>query len=257
MTSLKIATYNIRTDTPEDGDWSWQTRKSHVKCLINYHNWDVFGVQEVLPHQLDDLKELRDYEFVGVARDDGKIEGEYNGLFFKKDRFILVDSHYFWLSDTPDEPSIHPTAGCKRICVCTTLKEKTSNKEITLAVTHLDHVSEEARVLGAEIIINRVKKHFNNPFILMGDFNAEPSEQTYKLLSTELTDAKYKPGAFVYGPKGTFQEFDYTCSWNNLVEIDYLFVSESVTVKRLGTLTDSTDCRFPSDHFPVVAHIDL
>lgn len=257
MTSLKIATYNIRTDTPEDGDWSWQARKPHVQDLIKYHNWDAFGVQEALPHQLDDLKELTAYEFVGVARDDGETEGEYNGLFFKKNRFSLVDSHHFWLSDTPDEPSIHPSAGCKRICVCVKLKEKICNKEISIAVTHLDHVSEEARVLGAEIITSRVKQYFNQPFILMGDFNAEPTEQAYTLLSSELTDAKYKQNTLVYGPKGTFQEFDYTCHWDNLVEIDYLFVSDSITVTRLGTLTDSTDCRFPSDHFPVVADIIL
>ena len=60
---------------------------------------------------------------------------------------------------------------------------------------------------------------------------------------------------FAYGPEGTFNEFRYDCPWRELVEIDFIFVSKEITVKKVGTLTDSVDHRFPSDHFPVEATI--
>ena len=53
-TELRVATYNIRMDAVEDGDWAWTARKEHVLDLMTYHYWDLFGIQEALPHQLMD-----------------------------------------------------------------------------------------------------------------------------------------------------------------------------------------------------------
>lgn len=258
MTKLRVATYNIRMDAVEDGDWGWAARKEHVLDLITYQEWDLFGIQEALPHQLLDLKTLNDYTFIGTAREDGINNGEYNGVFYKKDRFECLEEKTFWLSETPDVPSIHPTAGCHRLCVLGLFQDKESGQRFVFGDTHLDHVSEEARELGAQLIIDYGLAAFKQyPTILVGDFNAEPTEAAYQLLTSKLDDSRYFDEVFTYGPNGTFNEFRYVCPWNDLVEIDYIFVSKTIKVKKVGTLTHSVDNKFPSDHFPVEALIEI
>ncbi|MFZ2670323.1 MAG: endonuclease/exonuclease/phosphatase family protein [Enterococcus aquimarinus] len=199
---------------------------------------------------------LTDYAFIGTAREDGINSGEYNGVFYKKERFECIEEKTFWLSETPDVPSIHPTAGCHRLCVLGLFQDKKSGTHFAFGDTHLDHVSEEARELGAQLIIdNGLSKFKEYPTILVGDFNAEPTERAYQLLKNQLNDSRYVDGVFAYGPKGTFNEFRYDCPWRELVEIDFIFVSKEITVKKVGTLTDSVDHHFPSDHFPVEATI--
>lgn len=257
MEKITVATYNIRTDTEADGNWSWRNRRPHVLKLIRYHDWDIFGAQEVLPHQLKDLMTLG-YGMAGLAREDGIDQGEYTALFYKKDKFDLLKKEAFWLSDTPDLPSIHPTAGCPRVCVCAFLKSKKTGREFAVATTHLDHLSAESRLFGAKIILETcLSKITDQPVILVGDFNAEPEEETYQLLTKSLTDAKHQKNATFYGPLGTFQDFSYNKPWQEIEEIDYIFVSEQLKVEKVAVLTDNCDCRYPSDHFPVVATLSL
>lgn len=258
MTELKVATYNIRVDTIMDFPWNWKARAPHVFNLIRYFDWDMFGVQEVSPEQLKDFDVLEDYDFVGTAREDGKDRGEYNGIFFKKDRLELIDKKQFWLSDTPNQPSIHPEAGYKRVCVCGVFRERISGCEFVFIVTHLDNVSEQAREYGSRIVVKLGVEYFKQyPVILAGDFNASPQESAYKLLTEHLTDSRYAEGALFYGPKGTYQGFDTTIPWSKLEEIDYIFVSKGIEVKKVGVLTNSWDNKYPSDHFPVEAYIKI
>lgn len=258
MEKITIATYNIRTDTEADGNWSWTNRRAHVLNLIRYHDWDIFGAQEVQPHQLADLKSLTDYGVVGLAREDGINQGEYNALFYKKEQFDLLRTESFWLSETPAIPSIHPTAGCPRVCVCAFLKSKETGTEFAVATTHLDHISEESRLFGANIILEHcLSKITDQPLVLVGDFNAPPTEATYHLLTQSLRDAKKQPDTTFYGPLGTFQDFDYDKPWNDFEEIDYVFVSQQLPVEKVGVLTDNCDGRYPSDHFPVVATVQI
>ena len=73
--------------------------------LVHFHDFDVFGIQEGLIHQVKDLVKDGMYTFVGVGRDDGKEAGEHAAVLFKKDRFKLLDSGNYWLSETQDKPS--------------------------------------------------------------------------------------------------------------------------------------------------------
>ena len=97
------STFNIRYDNPYDSLNSWTYRKDTVANFIKAQNLDIVGMQEVLHHQLEDLKaRLPEYAEVGVGREDGKTQGEYAPLFYKKDRFELLDNNTFWLSQYPD-----------------------------------------------------------------------------------------------------------------------------------------------------------
>jgi UDP-N-acetylmuramate-alanine ligase len=85
---------------------------------LNFEHPDIFGTQEVLVAQLHDLLHgLDGYGSIGVGRDDGKEAGEYSAIFYNKKRIAACsDQGDFWLSPTPDKPSLGWDAACIRIC---------------------------------------------------------------------------------------------------------------------------------------------
>ena len=112
-----VATYNLRYNTKNDGINAWPNRKENVKALIQYHELDLFGTQEGLHDQLNDIAELKEFAFLGAGRDDGKEAGEHSAIFYRKDRFKPLQSGNFWLSETPDKPGKGWDATCcNRIC---------------------------------------------------------------------------------------------------------------------------------------------
>lgn len=249
---MRVATYNVRTDTDYDQDWSWDYRKNEVVKLITYHNWDIFGVQETLPNQVQDLAQIKGYTNYHAERE-GDLKGEGLGVYFKTDQFECLNKGFFWLSETPSQVSIHPEAGCKRIAVWLILKDKKSSKEFLIINTHLDHISDVARLEGMGVVLKELEQEIANyPTILLGDFNSEPTEILHEELKTQFSYPKNQRDVFTYGPAGTFQDFNYDISWSELQEIDYILYKDFQCTKQ-GVLTDSCDRRFPSDHFPVVA----
>lgn len=112
---FSVVTYNIRCDSPEDRENTWQERRHWLAAQIRFHAPDIFGVQEAFKHQLDFLQEqLPAYAWLGVGRDDGCEAGEYAAIFYRKSRFQVEESGTFWLSPTPEIVSkgwtLHPPA---------------------------------------------------------------------------------------------------------------------------------------------------
>ncbi|MGX7024227.1 endonuclease/exonuclease/phosphatase family protein [Vagococcus hydrophili] len=248
---MKVATYNVRTDTDFDQNWSWDYRKNHVIDLIKFHDWDILGVQEIRPNQVNDLKSLSEYASFTRERE-GDQTDEGLGIYYRKTLFDCMGQGFFWLSDTPFESSIHPEAGCKRIALWIILKDKQSKQEFLVINTHLDHVSEVARQKGMDVLLEVLAKKINvYSTILLGDFNAEREEVLHDKLQEIFQYPEDNQEVFNYGPKGTFQEFEYERDWKDLEYIDYILYKDMICTKR-GVLTDSCDGRFPSDHFPVV-----
>lgn len=128
-TPLVIATYNLRYNTPNDGVNAWPNRKEFVKALIGFHEFDIFGTQEGLRGQLDDIAEMKDFAFIGKGRDDGDKAGEHSAIFYKKSRFKVLKSGDFWLSETPDKPGKGWDATCcNRICSWAKFQDLTTRK---------------------------------------------------------------------------------------------------------------------------------
>ena len=102
--NLTVATYNIRNENAGDAKAGngWEARYPWICSLIEFEGIDIFGAQEVLDDQLNDMLEaLPEYGYAGAGRDDGKKKGEYAPIFYLKDRFKVLDSGWFWLSETP------------------------------------------------------------------------------------------------------------------------------------------------------------
>src|SRR5690606_32554944 len=154
---LRVATYNLRYDNPQDSLDNWQYRKSTVAKLIQFHDFDIFGTQEGLKHQLDYLQEeMPGYAYIGVGRDDGKDAGEYAAIFYKKELFELLDKGNFWLSEDTTKPNKGWDAVLPRICSWGKFKEKSSGLVFFFFNTHFDHVGTIARQESAKLILNKI-----------------------------------------------------------------------------------------------------
>lgn len=245
---MRVATYNVRVDTDYDGDWAWKFRESDVLKLIDGHDWDLCGIQEVRPNQVTGLKSLSKYDCISAERD-GDGSGEGLAIIYKPETFKLVEHAFFWLSLTPTEVSQHPEAAYRRICLWALLEEKETNKRFIIANVHLDHISETARLAGIRVVLNVLNPYFDKyPSIVLGDFNCEPIEAVH-----EEFQSKWQRGNYVNRGHigGTFQDFDVTLPLRELVEIDYIY-TQGFNVYETTILTGMTDKgRYASDHFPV------
>ncbi|MDR2036284.1 MAG: endonuclease/exonuclease/phosphatase family protein [Bacteroidales bacterium] len=252
---IRVASYNLRMDTSRDGINAWPNRKDHVNALILYHDFDIFGTQEGFIHQLKDILETGIYSYSGGGRDDGKEAGEHSAIFYKKDRFKLLDSGNFWLNETPDKPGVGWDATCcNRICSWVKLKDNHTRKEFYFFNVHFDHQGVEARKESGKLMVKKIQEIAGkSPVICTGDFNSTPETEQIKAMQTLLNDAYDVTVMPPYGPVGTFNSFKFDAPMKS--RIDYIFVSKQFTVLKYAVLTDAKDQRYPSDHQPVVADL--
>lgn len=250
--TINIASYNLRYDNKGDGINAWPNRKEMVKGLIRFHEFDIFGTQEVLINQLHDVAELTDFSFLGKGRDDGKEGGEHSAIFYKKDRFKVLKNGDFWLSETPDKPGKGWDATCcNRICSWAKFQDLNTKKEFYFFNVHFDHQGVEARRQSGILMVKKMKEIAgNSPTILTGDFNSTPETEQIKAIQTLLNDSHEVTEQPIYGPEGTFNSFKFDAPMEN--RIDYIFVSKPIKVLKYGVLTDAKEQRYPSDHQPVV-----
>ncbi|MEO1029993.1 MAG: endonuclease/exonuclease/phosphatase family protein [Bacteroidota bacterium] len=255
--SFSVMTYNIKLDYPKEGQNSWKNRKAFLTDQIRFQEPDVLGVQEALPNQMKEMDSLlADYSYIGVGRDDGHNEGEYSAIFYKKERFNVLKSGTFWLSETPEKVSMGWDAVCNRICTYALMEDKVSKSKFWTFNTHFDHVGKVARKKSAVLIIEKIKElnQNNRAVLLMGDFNMEPNHESISYIKGTLKDSK-RVSRLQFGPEGTFNGFHFDRPVTR--RIDYIFVSEKIKVNKYAVLSDSWNLQYPSDHLPVYIELEL
>jgi endonuclease/exonuclease/phosphatase family metal-dependent hydrolase len=257
---LRVMTFNIRYDNLDDSLNNWQYRKDVAAEIIQEYDVDLLGTQEVLNNQLRDLKErLPQYAAIGVGRADGKEDGEYSAIFYKKDKFEVEKSGNFWLSETPEVAGSKGWDGaCERIATWAILKEKHSHKQLFFINTHLDHVGKIARREGVKLLLERAKAESNGlPVIITGDFNASPESE---VIQQVLTDGKFFDTRLrapsVAKINGTFHGFGEIPVERRTI-IDYVFVTGDVTVNTYTVIPEKRKDIYLSDHTPVYVEIDI
>ena len=257
-TDIVVASFNIRYDNEGDGQNSWRYRKDYVNSLIRFYEFDIFGIQEGLINQVRDIERLEEYGRIGVGRDDGAESGEHAAVFYKKERFEMMDSGNFWLSETPEKPSFGWDAQCRRICSWGKFREKNSGEIFFFFSVHFDHIGKKARVESSKLLMSRIKQIAGDmPVVCVGDFNGTPDSEHIKMLKDGgvLLDSREKSLTPPYGTEGTTSRFDVNDPQES--RIDYIFVTPNVSVLKYGTLNEAQHRRYPSDHFPIMAKLNL
>ncbi len=255
--SLKIMTYNIRLNLDSDGENSWMNRKDFFTSQIQFYEPDIFGVQEATPIQVTDIATgLSQYNYIGIGRE-GVGKGESSNIYYKKDRFKVVQESTFWLSETPNVISKGWDAACNRVCTYALFKDLKTNKIFWVFNTHLDHMGELARTNGIELILSKIKSVNTKKYtvIFMGDFNSEPTTDRIIALKKVMDDCRTISQQKPFGPSGTFNGFKHNEPVTQL--IDYVFMSKNnrFAVRKFAVLSDSKDLKYPSDHLPVYVEL--
>ncbi|RHJ94943.1 endonuclease/exonuclease/phosphatase family protein [Parabacteroides bouchesdurhonensis] len=281
---MVVATYNLRYANEGDSAKGngWGQRYPYIAQLIQFHGFDIFGTQEGLYHQLEDLKKaMPAYDYIGIGRDDGKLEGEHSAIFYRTDKFEVLEHGDFWLSTITDRPNKGWDAVLPRICTWGKFRDKETGFTFLFFNLHMDHVGVQARAESAKLILSKIRALPEQlPVILTGDFNVSQKSDAYKLLdSSGILRDSYEIADFRYAPNGTFNGFHTDRKTGS--RIDHLFLTNDFEVLKYGILTDTYRseiqgseveekngnfpkevsmqkyrARTPSDHFPVMIVVE-
>lgn len=283
--SMVVATYNLRNANAGDSTNGngWGQRYPYIAQLIQFHGFDIFGTQEGKYQQLQDLKNaMPGYDYIGVGRDDGKQAGEHSAIFYRKEKFEVLDHGDFWLSTITDRPNKGWDAVLPRICTWGKFRDKQTGFTFLFFNLHMDHIGVQARAESSKLILKKLKEFPEKlPAILTGDFNVDQHNESYLLLDNSgIMRDSYQIADFRYVPNGTFNAFHADRKTDS--RIDHLFLTKEFDVKKYGVLTDTyrseakesaqkeQDANFPkevsmqkyvartpSDHFPVMVVVEV
>ncbi len=265
---ITVVSYNMRHSQGDDGDNSWPFRKQATPAMIEAIQPDIFGVQEALKDQVEFLAaECPEYGHYGLGRDDGISDGEHMAIYYKKDVFNLLDTFTFWLSETPDTPSLGWDAACNRTATVAFLEHKATKKRFYFVNTHLDHVGMEAQKNGLLLIVKRIAdiNPEGLPLILTGDFNMVSYNEA--ILGLDKFMLNTRSVAPVTDSLPTFngwgEALEHAAIGDNMkglptkeLIIDYIFYSpkDSTMCKEYRTINESFEnVPYISDHYPIMA----
>jgi endonuclease/exonuclease/phosphatase family metal-dependent hydrolase len=264
-TSLRVMSFNIRNSNARDGTNSWKERQDYFFHVIEQFSPSLIGFQEVLADQHEAiLKQMKDYSFVGVARDDGKRKGEWSLVGFRTERFQQLGAGDFWLSEHPEEIGSRSwDAALTRICSWVRLRDKLAGRELLYANTHFDHKGPIAREHSARLLATKLTGLAKGaPIVLTGDFNATEDSKAYAAIATPngkglawLLDAYREVHPLRKPDEASFNGFKPVVNGSR---IDFIFHSAelkatSATIERQR----SPEGKFASDHYPVTAVLEF
>jgi endonuclease/exonuclease/phosphatase family metal-dependent hydrolase len=255
--SLRVMSFNVRYPSPEDGPNRWEFRRDMLVEAILEKDPDLIGTQELFHEQGQYIVEKAPaYTWFGVSRR-GNREDEHMGVFYKKDKFRLVESGNFWLSEAPDTPgSMSWDVTLPRMVTWGLFEVGKSGRRFYFYNTHFPHRREddEARRRSALVLMERILRLPKDvPLVLTGDFNAAPESPAYRVFSGELKDSRVTAHGRT-GPDGTSSGFAGSTSGRR---IDWILYRGALEAVESETVVFSRGGRYPSDHFPVATTFEF
>lgn len=253
-----IVTYNIKYDDRSTQQNSWVLRKEGMIELIHSISPDILGIQEGLMHQVDYLEtNLNSFRYVGVGRDDGNKKGEFCAIYYNKNKYRLIKSSTFWLSENPSEVSIGWDAALERICTYAKLETLNGNNKIWIFNTHFDHFGKMAREQSAKLLIKKIRNINTDgePTVVMGDFNALDNSKVIEVLKKEFKDSMEISEKMHNGPIGTFNNF--LPKQEITKRIDYIFIYGMKIVSHEHVNKKLDNGNHISDHLPVLTKMKI
>lgn len=255
---LKVISFNIRYNSWDniDGDNGWPYRKDAVVRMINEERPAAIGLQEALIGQLQYLDScLPQYRRIGVGRDDGQEAGEFMAIYYDTLRLALLEGTTRWLSETPEVPSKYEGAGCFRTVTVARFHDKQNGQEFAYLNTHLDHVSDAARVYGAVVISDIVANRLGSiPVVVGGDMNCDADASEYKpfniFFRVGLQDARTMTDS-------TSHAITYNAYGQSEGSVIDHFLVRDMDVASFRTLDGDYGVPYISDHYPIEVVIRL
>ncbi len=253
--ATRVMSFNLRYCDDEEG--SVKNRSVISAAIISQYAPDTVGVQEATGEWMSVLSErLKDYACVGEHRDKNP-DSEHSAVFYLKDKFNLLDSGTIWLSDTPEvKYTKYKESACIRIATWAVIENKKTGLKYAHINTHLDHMSDSSRVLQADVLNRKIAEleKAGFPVVCTGDFNAEPESEAYARMTVSAKDSKMiafkSDNGITYHGYGKVEE-------DSAGPIDYVFVSEGITVELYRIIRNTVKDMYPSDHYPIMVDMDF
>ncbi|MHC4716317.1 MAG: endonuclease/exonuclease/phosphatase family protein [Planctomycetota bacterium] len=237
---MRVIDWNIQNRNAAD----WPRRREALAGALRGLDPDVLCVQEAWAEQVDFIGQaLPGHDHAGLGRDDGRRDGEHCAIFYRRDRLRRLATETFWLSDTPEVPSITWGHDHNRIVTVCRLADASAGRSFTVFNTHFP-LTAEARLEASALLARRVKDVGDEPVILTGDFNCSPGSVPW----TTLTAAGL---ASAGADEPTFPRADGGAC------IDAIFVSRQWSVRAFRLIADPVDGVHPSDHHGLQAALEL
>ena len=286
--------FNVRGNFPEKYEARlWDTRADLNVRTIRKYQPDIIGFQEVQPqNSAVYTQQLTAYDRAFGWEGDADVDTEedtrwvfYNPIYWRRDRFELVESGGFFLSDTPDVWSKGWDAAFVRGANWVRLRSLQSGAEVVHLNAHLDHIGETARIEGSKLIVQRLNAvNPGLPSIVTADFNSRawqpPDEDKIKYPSVVRRDALPPGGTVhqVYMDADFRDTYDEAGHYNQLnmntfhafmgeefpscgLRIDWVLIRDGaelqIETESFNILRDGEPPVFPSDHYPVMAEVAL
>ncbi len=251
---IVIMSANVRCYAPDDlFKKSWFYRADLLIDDVNSVKPDVIGFQEVTFMHYDFLKgAMPDYDSEIMYRDEW-ILSEGCPIFYRTDKYEKLDSGSFWLSETPEVMSKDWGAAHYRVCTYIILRDKATGDEFIVFNTHLDHVSDEARINGIRVVLDKIAEFGGRTSFLMGDLNAEPDSETIESTKESFDDAHNI--ATVADEGATYH------AWGTKFyreRIDYIMISkDKATVSEYRIVNNLHGDAYSSDHAAIYIKVKL
>lgn len=258
--AIKIGTYNIRFEDLDVEENSWTSRNVLLEKLLKKYDFDILGTQEPFINQINDmLVYLTNYSYVGTSTS-GKPNNRrhFNAIFYKKDRFTVINNGEFWLSETPDVPNVKGwDANSVRMCTWVLFKDKKTNVEFYHFNVHFDHIGVEARKESSKLIIAKIKEIAKDKHVVLtGDLNSNQNSEAYHtIISSGILVDSYKAADKKDNADWhTLNRFDYfSTPPTSASRIDHIFITQDETkLNYWKIINDSYSNKYPSDHYPVI-----
>lgn len=251
--TIRVMSFNIRYS--DVGSLTREDREPYVEATIRNGHPDSVGLQEATPEWMAYLTTALsdEYAYVGVGRDNGVDEGEYAAVFYLKDKYTAVDSGTFWLSDTPDVPSMGWGASCYRICTWVVLENIETGAQYLHMNAHFDYANDEIRYNSAEMINDFAAQYADIPVVYTADMNFNEGSVYYNT----MLDA----GVFTDTKKAAENTMDYLTYHDAKPVlhtgevIDFIMTNNKFDAEVYKVVTAGVDGNYVSDHFPVYADI--
>lgn len=274
MEQFRIMTFNVRGTMHDDGANKWPARADLNVQTIRRCDPDLLGFQELQTgNVMKYYTDMPGYMHVLGGENSEINRFQYNAIYWKPERFEMVEFGSFYLSETPDRWSESWETSCVRAATWARLRSTQSGQTLLYLNAHLDHISEQARQESTKLILRRLndlRTSDNAPAIVTADFNAQawlPDQQRESDVHKLYTDAGYKDTYLEVGNApddgvNTFHGFKgaaFHSTWSS-ARIDWILTldgAQSFETASCEIILDEQPPLYPSDHYPVVADLRL